>query len=488
METQEKGKEKENENGTDFKEEILILDRPIVLKNQPRKLNSKILGKKTILGRVGRLKASVPKPKPKKSNAEFLVDSIIKTYWTAKWKEQLTIMKFSRIGFNKKRADFRSLCMKLNHSMKYHQYLYLAKLFDKMEQLPAKPEVKHDESYGKLKLVYKNDNKMNENNDKVKQNDNIVIDDDFVKVEIKIDIPQVVEVEYKPEDEIKIEKNDERENKNKEIKIEKENESVPRLIMKNKKIIKRKINDIKINQIKEEKGDNHEIHLDENTNKNKIREEIIETKKEKQENNEVKNKIENKPKIINKSEIGKKREINFLQNLNKTIKEVTRDIKLEKEEKNENKTKQVHMEIIGDNNQLKDKDCLKSKNINPINKEFKINKEEKQKKSEGINDKKEENNDLRLGRHMSNSMKRFQENYLGANCSKENSEKKRKSVEHINYNEDMSVDEDIEENYKMNRKRKMSDFYCEYDDERIKKSKRLQFKLKKLKKLKKNEK
>jgi hypothetical protein len=365
--------------------------------------------------------------------------------------------------------------------MKYHQYLYLAKLFDKMEQLPAKPEVRHDESYGKLKLVYKNDNKMNENN-KIKENDNIVIDDDFVKVEIKIDIPQVIEVEYKPEDEIKIEKNDEGENKNKEIKIEKENESAPRLIMKNKKIIKRKINNIKINQIKEEKGDNNEIHLNENTNKNKIKEEIIETKKEIEENNEVKNKVENKPKIINKSEIGKKREINFLQNLNKTIKEVTRDIKLEKEEKNENKTKQVHMEIIGDNNQIKDKDCLKSKNIKPINKECNINKEEKQKISEGINDKKEENNDLRLGRHMSNSMKRFQENYLGPNCTKENSEKKRNSVEHINYNEDMSVDEDEEENYKMNRKRKLSDFYWEYDDERIKKSKRLQYKLKKLQK------
>ena len=42
MEAQEREKEKEKENEADFKEEILILDRPIVLKNQPRKLNSKI--------------------------------------------------------------------------------------------------------------------------------------------------------------------------------------------------------------------------------------------------------------------------------------------------------------------------------------------------------------------------------------------------------------------------------------------------------------
>ena len=53
-------------------------------------------------------------------------------------------MKFARTGFNKKRGDFRSLCMKLVHSMSYHQYLNIIKLFDKMDKLPKKEEIKHD--------------------------------------------------------------------------------------------------------------------------------------------------------------------------------------------------------------------------------------------------------------------------------------------------------------------------------------------------------
>ena len=236
-------KKKENENEMDFKEEIIILDRPLVLKNQPKKLSLK-KGKKTLLSRSGRQKLSPPKP-PKKSNAEFLIDSIIKTYWATKWKEQLTIMKFSRTGFNRKRADFRSLCTKLNHSMKYHHYLNLAKLFDKMEQLPEKPGVKHDELYGKIKLVCKNVNRINGNNDKDKVKDEIIkenrndnnIMNDFGNVEIKIDIPTVFEVEYKPEEDKKVEKKDENEIKIKNIesKIQIENESGPQLInLKNK--------------------------------------------------------------------------------------------------------------------------------------------------------------------------------------------------------------------------------------------------------------
>ncbi len=233
-------KEKEKEEKDDeFKEEIII-EKPIVLKTQPRKLNSKLIGKKKVL-----LRSAPPAPKQdhKKSNAEFLIDSIIKTYWATKWKEQLTIMKFSRTGFNRKRADFRSLCTKLNHSMKYHHYLNLAKLFDKMEQLPEKPGVKHDELYGKIKLVCKNVNRINGNNDKDKVKDEIIkenrndnnIMNDFGNVEIKIDIPKVFEVEYKPEEDKKVVKKDENEIKIKNIesKIQIENESGPQLIVFN---------------------------------------------------------------------------------------------------------------------------------------------------------------------------------------------------------------------------------------------------------------
>ena len=221
--------EENKENDSNFKEEIIILDKPLILKNKARKLNSKLIGKKTILGRV-ELKpdTSHPPPQPikKQSNAEFLLDTIVKTYWTTKWKDQITIMKYSRTGFNKKRGDFRSLCMKLNHSMKYHQYLYLIKLFDNMEKLPMKQGIKHDDFYGKIKLV-KNDNNTKGKKSKIEQGDNIETDkniyDDNGRVEIKMDIPKLIEVEIKPGQK-NYNKNDNVENK-----IEIKPESLPKL-------------------------------------------------------------------------------------------------------------------------------------------------------------------------------------------------------------------------------------------------------------------
>ena len=207
----EKMKQKEKDSD-EFVEEI-INDIP-KLKTEGKKLTKLILGKKTILKKK---KLPPPQPSPiieppkteQKSNAEFLVESIVKTYWVSKWKEQLLIMKYSKQGFNKKRGTFRSFCMKMNNAMKYHQYLYLAKLFDKMDKLPKKENIKHDNNFGKLIFV-KNDGINNNkkdfdniiittevNNDiKIINNDN---DDISNLVEIKINLPEIKEVEYKPE-------------------------------------------------------------------------------------------------------------------------------------------------------------------------------------------------------------------------------------------------------------------------------------------------
>ena len=160
------------EKAAEYREEIIILDNP-TLKNQTKKLNPKIIGKKTILRKGLKSNPPLQNSPPKKSNAQSLIESIIKTYWTSKWKEQITIMKYSRVGYNKKRGDFRYLCMKLNHAMKYHQYLYLTKLFDNMEKLPIKPNVKHDDLYGKIKLINKNDNKTKNNEQIENKNENI---------------------------------------------------------------------------------------------------------------------------------------------------------------------------------------------------------------------------------------------------------------------------------------------------------------------------
>ena len=185
------------------------------IKKDPKKFISKIiLGKKTILKKK-KLPPPPPIEPPKieiKSNADILVESIVKTYWISKWKEQLQIMKYSKQGFNKKRGNFRSFCMKMNNAMKYHQYLYLAKLFDKMEKMPKKENVQHDKFFGKLMIV-KNENKINikdvndiiikseeKNEDKINNKVNDNIND---KVEIKINLPEIKEVEYKPENENK---------------------------------------------------------------------------------------------------------------------------------------------------------------------------------------------------------------------------------------------------------------------------------------------
>ena len=196
-----KDEKKEKDSFPEFVEEI-IEDIPIK-KSENRKLNSKlILGKKTILKKKKLLspQSQPPTPTPtpqsqkieKKSNAEFLVESIVKTYWVTKWNEQLLIMKYSKQGFNKKRGTFRSFCMKMNNAMKYHQYLYLAKLFDKMEALPKKENIKHDKNFGKLILVKNNSN----------INEDLKIENEINnEIEININLPEIQEVEYKPENE-----------------------------------------------------------------------------------------------------------------------------------------------------------------------------------------------------------------------------------------------------------------------------------------------
>ena len=198
-----KDEKKEKDSFPEFVEEI-IEDIPIK-KSENRKLNSKlILGKKTILKKKKLLSPQsqpqppTPTPTPqsqkikKKSNAEFLVESIVKTYWVSKWKEQLLIMKYSKQGFNKKRGTFRSFCMKMNNAMKYHQYLYLAKLFDKMEALPKKENIKHDKNFGKLILVKNNSN----------ISEDLKIENEINnEIEININLPEIQEVEYKPENE-----------------------------------------------------------------------------------------------------------------------------------------------------------------------------------------------------------------------------------------------------------------------------------------------
>ena len=201
---------KESEKKDSFPEFVEEkIDNIPIKRPDNKKLNSKIIiGKKTLLKKK-KLSSPPPPPQPeeqkieKKSNAELLVESIVKTYWVSKWKEQLLIMKYSKQGFNKKRGTFRSFCMKMNNAMKYHQYLYLAKLFDKMEALPKKENVVHAQNYGKLIFVKDNNNISNKNINHINDED-IKIENEINKeIEININLPEIKEVEFKSENEEK---------------------------------------------------------------------------------------------------------------------------------------------------------------------------------------------------------------------------------------------------------------------------------------------
>ena len=228
---------KESEKKDSFPEFVEEkIDNIPIKRPDNKKLNSKIIiGKKTLLKKK-KLSSPPPPPQPeeqkieKKSNAEFLVESIVKTYWVSKWKEQLLIMKYSKQGFNKKRGTFRSFCMKMNNAMKYHQYLYLAKLFDKMEALPKKENVVHTQNYGKLIFVKDNNNFSNKN---INHNidEDIKIENEINKeIEININLPEIQEVEFKSENEEKnmdiINNEKISENNRETMDIEKNNEDI----------------------------------------------------------------------------------------------------------------------------------------------------------------------------------------------------------------------------------------------------------------------
>ena len=177
----------------------------------------------------------------KKTNADILVESIVKTYWISKWKSQLQIMKYSKQGFNKKRGDFRHFCMKMNNAMRYHQYLYLAKLFDKMEKMPKKDNIQHNNNFGKLIFMKNNNNNINigDINNIMIKTENKIENNDINDKDIKINLPDIEEIEYKPDN---INKQNNEKNKEEKMNIEKNN-----------------------NDIKDEKNDTNEINK-----KNKI--------------------------------------------------------------------------------------------------------------------------------------------------------------------------------------------------------------------------
>ena len=90
---------------------------------------------------------------------EDFFKSFIQTCVIAKWKYQIMARKYRKKNTRKptKNDIFLSNTKKLFNStvniFSEHKINYLYELFDLMGQMPQKPGIKHDNNYGKIKIV-----------------------------------------------------------------------------------------------------------------------------------------------------------------------------------------------------------------------------------------------------------------------------------------------------------------------------------------------
>lgn len=140
-----------------------------VIKRKPKKNNpeeeKEIISKenpksKMIKGKTNLSKKSKTPKKEEKTSAEFLLEQIIITYCIDTWQKNVEAMKNRITGkSNKQSKDLRHLCFVINNIIRYHKYLYLMELFEKMSQMPYPEGLTHDPDYGKIILVKNTDNK-----------------------------------------------------------------------------------------------------------------------------------------------------------------------------------------------------------------------------------------------------------------------------------------------------------------------------------------
>ena len=125
--------------------------------------------------------------------ADFLINEIAKKYFIEKLHHQVISSKYAKQGFNQQRQLFQIFFSKIKCAVKYHKYLYLTKLFDKMETFPEKNVV--DKNYDKIKIALKSFENKEINEEHVEEKN------DVGNLRAKIDI------EYK-NDENDIKKNE----------------------------------------------------------------------------------------------------------------------------------------------------------------------------------------------------------------------------------------------------------------------------------------
>jgi hypothetical protein len=119
--------------------------------NKPTLKKGGLIGKKQLISRKRFVNAR--KLKPKKNNAEFLVNIICLKLFKHIWKYQTLALKYKTKGYNKKRANFRKFLTTLSNVYYKHKYYIDKEIFEFLQTLPPRPGVEHDFRFWKLRLV-----------------------------------------------------------------------------------------------------------------------------------------------------------------------------------------------------------------------------------------------------------------------------------------------------------------------------------------------
>ena len=135
---------------------------------------SKMIKGKTKLGK------KIKKETEEKTASEFIIEQIIISYCTEKWKNNaLTLKNIASSKSNKQSKNIRHLFYIINNTFRYRKYLYLMELFEKMISMPFPEGVIHDPDFGKITIVYnpENKNKIEEEEKNYEIAEEIVIED-----------------------------------------------------------------------------------------------------------------------------------------------------------------------------------------------------------------------------------------------------------------------------------------------------------------------
>ena len=125
---------------------------------------SKMIKGKTSL--VRKNQKQIQEQVKEKTPSENLLEQIIISFCIDKWQKNIQVMKH-RVASksNKQSKNLRHFIHVLENITRYHTYLYLMELFEKMSQMPYPEGLVHDPDYGKIILV--NNGKKEDKNEKV---------------------------------------------------------------------------------------------------------------------------------------------------------------------------------------------------------------------------------------------------------------------------------------------------------------------------------